>query len=100
MLPPKSDYLPISKLYSILAVANLPAHNNISPICYCVQINANTECCRFNCSFSVNLKLLGVDNIYFAGDGTCTTYEYIYTYIMRKFLMLAKQMMCRNDAWS
>ena len=29
------SYLPISKLHSILAVANLLAHNNISQICYC-----------------------------------------------------------------
>ena len=31
--------LPISKLHSILAVANLLAHNNISQICYCGQIS-------------------------------------------------------------
>ena len=32
-------YLPISKLHSILAVANLLAHDNISQICYCSQIH-------------------------------------------------------------
>ena len=36
---PKGVYLPISKLRSILAVANLLAHNNISEICYCGQIS-------------------------------------------------------------
>ena len=36
---PKGDYFPISKLHSILAVANLLAHNNISQICYCGQIS-------------------------------------------------------------
>ena len=36
---PKGVYLPISKLHSILAVANLLAHNNISQICYCGQIS-------------------------------------------------------------
>ena len=35
---PKGVYLPISKLLSILAVANLVAHNNKSQICYCGQI--------------------------------------------------------------
>ena len=29
MVPPKGVYLPISKLHSILAVANLLAHNNL-----------------------------------------------------------------------
>ena len=36
---PKGVYLPISKLHSILAVANLLAHNNKSQICYCGQIS-------------------------------------------------------------
>ena len=31
----KSVYLPISKVHTILAVANLLAHNNKSQICYC-----------------------------------------------------------------
>ena len=35
---PKGVYLPISKLHSILAVANLLAYNNVSQICYCGQI--------------------------------------------------------------
>ena len=55
MLPTKGVYLPISKLQSILAVANLLAHNNKSQICYCCQIsiqNAN------NCSFSETFILL------------------------------------------
>ena len=34
---PESVYLPISRLHSILAEANLLAHNNISQICYCGQ---------------------------------------------------------------
>ena len=36
---PKSVYLPISKLHSILAVANLLPHNNISQICYSGKIS-------------------------------------------------------------
>ena len=36
---PKGVYLPISKLHSILAVANLLAHNNTNQICYCGQIS-------------------------------------------------------------
>ena len=36
---PKGVYLPISKLHSILIVANLLAHNNKSQICYCGQIS-------------------------------------------------------------
>ena len=35
----KGVYLPISKLQSILAEANLLAHNNISHICHCGQIS-------------------------------------------------------------
>ena len=33
--PTNGVFLPISKVSSILAVANLLAHNNISQICYC-----------------------------------------------------------------
>ena len=36
---PKNIYLPISKLHSILAVANLLAYNNIGQICYSGQIS-------------------------------------------------------------
>ena len=35
----KGVYLSISKLHSILAVANLRTHNNISEICYSGQIS-------------------------------------------------------------
>ena len=35
---PKGAYLPISKVHSILAVANLLAHNNMT-ISYYVQVN-------------------------------------------------------------
>ena len=69
MLPPKDVlfvYLPISKLYSILAVANLLAHNNISQICYCGQNSLQSA--AINYSFSDNITLFW-GNIYFAGDG-------------------------------
>ena len=55
---PKDAYLLISKLHSILAVANLLAHNNISQICYCGQISLPSA--AVNCSFPDNLKPLGV----------------------------------------
>ena len=61
---PKGVYLPISKLHSILAVANLLAHNNKCQICYCSQISLQSA--AVNCSFF--LTPLGV-TIYFAGDG-------------------------------
>ena len=64
MLPPKGVYLPISKLHSILAVANLLAHNNKSQICYCGQISLQSA--AVNCSFPDTFR----GNIYFAGDGT------------------------------
>ena len=64
MLPPKGVYLPISKLHSILAVANLLAHNNISQICYCGQISLQSA--AVNCSFSDNLTPLGVTFILLA----------------------------------
>ena len=67
MLPPKGVYLPISKLHSILAVANLLAHNNKSQICYCGQISLQSA--AVNCSFLDNLKPLGVTYILLAMVG-------------------------------
>ena len=61
---PKGVYLPISKLHSILAVANLLAHNNKSQICYCGQISLQSA--AVNCSFCDTFG----GNISFAGDGT------------------------------
>ena len=60
----KGVYLPISNPHSILAVANLLAHNNKSQICYCGQISLQGAAvnCRFSDTFG--------GNIYFAGDGT------------------------------
>ena len=67
MVPSPGVYLPIPKLYSILPVANLLAHNNISQICYCSQISLQSA--AVNCSFSDNLTHSG-GKIYFAVDGT------------------------------
>ena len=50
-------FLPIFKLSSILAMANLLAHNNISQICYCSQDSLQKD--TVNCSFSDNLTPLG-----------------------------------------
>ena len=61
---PKGVHLPILKPHSILAVANLLAHNNKSQICYCGQISLQSA--AVNCSFSDTFG----GNIYFAGDGT------------------------------
>ena len=55
---PKGVCLPLLKLHSILAVANLLAHNNKSQICYCGQISLQSA--ANNCSFSDNLTSLGV----------------------------------------
>ena len=63
---PKGVNLPISKLHSILAVANLLAHNNKSQICYCGQISLQSA--AVNCSFSDTFGA----NIYFA----CNIYSY------------------------
>ena len=60
----------ISKLHSILAVANLLAHNNKSQICYCGQISLQSA--AVNCNF---LTPLG-GTINFAGDGTYCTFGY------------------------
>ena len=60
----KVVYLAISKLHSILAVANLLAHNNISQICYCGQISLQSS--AVDCSFSDNLAPLGVTFILLA----------------------------------
>ena len=52
---PIGAYLPISKLRSILPVANLLALNkhNVSQICYCGQISLQSAAAKF--SFSDNL---------------------------------------------
>ena len=60
---PEGVYLPISKLHSILAVANLLAHNNKSNLlvkeyCYCGQIWSQSA--AVNCIFSDGLSPLGV----------------------------------------
>ena len=60
---PKGVYLPISKLHSILAAANLLAHNNISQICYCGQVSLQSTAVIF-----WQYDAFG-GNIYFAGDG-------------------------------
>ena len=65
---PKSVHLPISKLHSILAVANLLAQNNLSQIWYCCQISLQSAAVNCNFSGKTIWHLLG--NIYFAGDGT------------------------------
>ena len=64
MLPLKGVYLPISELNSILAIANLLAHNKKSQICYCGQISLQSA--AVNCSFSDNLTPLGVTFILLA----------------------------------
>ena len=69
MLPHKGVHLPISKLHSILAAANLLAHNNINQIWYCIQISLQSAAVQ--CRFSDNWSPLGPGGIiYFAGDGT------------------------------
>ena len=56
---PKGVYFPISKLHSILAVANLLAQNIISQICYCGQISL--QCAAvFLTPFGVTFILLGM----------------------------------------
>ena len=66
MLPPKvfTCSFRFSKLHSILTVANLLAHNNISQISYCDQILLQSA--AVNCSISDTFG----GNIYFASDGT------------------------------
>ena len=54
----------LSKLHSILGVANLLAHNNISHICYCGQISLRSA--AVNCSFSDSLTPLWVTFILLA----------------------------------
>ena len=85
MLPPK----PISKLHSILALANLLAHNNISQICYCSQISLQNT--PFNCSFSDNLTHLGVTFILMAMVHVlCSWVEESYITHILEFLMCEK----------
>ena len=72
---PKSVYLTISKLHSILTVPNLLGHSNISQICYHSQISLRSA--AVNCTFSENLTSLGVPFILLAivhGDYTYAAY--------------------------
>ena len=58
-------HLHISKLHSIILVANLLAHNYVSrQICYYVQISLH--CAVVNCSFSGNPIPLGETFIWLA----------------------------------
>ena len=68
---PKGVHLPISKLHSILAVANLLAHNNKSQICYCGQISLQSA--AVNCSFSYTFG--GIND--FAGTVVLTRWRKI-----------------------
>ena len=61
---PKGVHMPISKLQSIFAAANLLAHNNISQICYCGQILLQSA--ATNSSFSDNLTTFVVTFILLA----------------------------------
>ena len=66
-------FLAIPKVHSILAEANLRAHNNISQICYCGQILLQGV--ALNCSFSDNMINTFGGNIYFAGDAYGTVQQ-------------------------
>ena len=57
----KGVYLPILKLNSILAVANLPTHRNISKISYCGQISIHSA--AVTC---LNLTFMGITFILLA----------------------------------
>ena len=61
--PPKVLTCPF-RSNTILAVANLLAHNNISEICYCGQISLQSA--AVNYSFSDNLIHIGVPYILLA----------------------------------
>ena len=55
---PKRVFLPISKLHSILAIANLLAHNDVSQICYTAS-PISLQSAAVNCSFNDCLATWG-----------------------------------------
>ena len=55
----------LTKQHTILAAANLLAHNNKSQICHCGQISLQSAAVK--CTFS---DTFGGIIIYFAGDGS------------------------------
>ena len=67
----KDVYLPLSKLHSILTVANLLAHNNMGQISYWGKISVQSA--AVNYSFSDNLTPLGVTFIFLAMVPTRST---------------------------
>ena len=60
MVPSKGVHLLIPKRHSILAVANLLAHNNKSQICYCGQISLQSAAVFFLTPLGVPFILLAV----------------------------------------
>ena len=97
---PKGVYLPISKLHSILDIANLFFHNNISQICYCGQISSQLECCSYNCSFSDNLTLLGVTCIATINSKINSTPDGVYLHILKLHSILAlANLLAHNNIW-
>ena len=76
--PTNGVYLPISKVSSILAVANLLAHNNISQICYRGQDSLQSD--TVHCSFSDNLTPLEVTFILLAMVRLIKNFTYMNYY--------------------
>ena len=81
---PKGVCLPISKLHSIIAVANLLAHNKISQICYCSQISLQSA--AVNCSFPENLISLEVTFILLAIVPALYSFSYRSRYNESNFI--------------
>ena len=91
---PKGDYLPISKLHSILAVAILLAHNNKSRICYCGQISLQSDAA--SCSFSDNLTHLGVPFILLAMTNYCAVIFLLEVHVFDCLLWKTYQFVARS----
>ena len=60
-VPPKDVYLPISKLHSILAIANLLAHNNLSLLCAMAQLNTFEGTIYFALGGTINEVANGIE---------------------------------------
>ena len=91
---PKGVYLPISKMHSILAVANLLAHNNKSQICFVNAVKFHYRVLQLTAVFLTIFR----GNIYFAGDGTHKSM--LATSLDGRWLVTSKRMARLCQRWA
>ena len=91
--PQRSLFAHFKAMHSILVIANLLAHNNISQICYCGQISL--QCAAVNFSFSDNLTPVGVPfNLLAMVHCTVSNIQYYFGTFVVQFTSLFHNFVC------